>query len=428
MKILFVNNFFSEYGGTEKLFLNQAELLEENNLQVFFFASSKEPLFIKDYKYKKYFPEFQDYRNAGIFKSIKNISGIFYNKQAKINLKEYLKEIKPDVVHIHNIYYNLTSSVIDACKEMNIPVVMSVNDPRIVCPGGTFMYKGKSYCKKEKCIKSHPLHCVFNKCKDKNLKSSIIATAENIFNKLTGKLDYVSYFICPSMALGNLLLRAGFESSKLKFIPNFLDDKFLDIRPEYNRGGYFLYVGRLSEEKGVNYLLKAMSLLPEEIKVHIVGDGQQRQELEDYANHLNLDNVIFKGFLEGKELEEEYKNCIATVLPCNWFEAFGLTIIESFACAKPVIASRIGAIPELVTDFETGFTFEPGNIKELADAVYKLYSDKELTAKMSVKARKTAEQLFNSKLHYESLKKVYDSVVNKEKTSTESVAYTKSSF
>ena len=411
MKILFVNNYFSEYGGTEKLLLNQALLLQKNDIEVFFFACAKGPFFIEDYKYKKYFPEVTEYRKADTITWLKNFSKIFYNESAKNNLKEYIKEIKPDIVHIHNIHYILTSSVIDACKEMNIPVVMSVNDPRIVCPGGTLRYKNETYCQNEKCIKKPSFNCVLNKCKDSSLKSSLIATAENLFTRINRKFDYVSSFICPSIALYNMLIRAGFEESKLKFIPNFLDDKFLEIEPNYENKEYFLYVGRLAKEKGLDYLLKAAYLLPEEIKIHIVGDGPQRQELESIAKDLNLKNIIFKGFLEGKELEEEYKNCIATILPCNWFETFGLTIIESFASSKPVIASRLGAIPELVTDFENGFTFEPENYKELASAIYKIYSDKELTQKMSIKSREKAENLFNSKLHYENLKKVYESLL-----------------
>ena len=410
MKVLFVNNFFSEYGGAEKLLLSQAFLMKKYNIEVFFFASSKGPLFIEDYEYKKYFPEITEYRKMDTITSIKNFFKIFYNESAKTNLKEYIKEIKPDIVHVHNIYYVLTSSVIDICKEMNIPVVMSVNDPRIVCPGGTLRYKNQTYCKDEKCIKTHPLNCVFNKCKDNSFKSSVIATAENLFTKLNRKFDYISYFICPSMALFNLLSKAGFENSKLKFIPNFLDDKFLEIKPNYNNKGYFLYVGRLAKEKGVNYLLEAASMLSDEITIHIVGDGPQRLELEAMAKELKLNNIIFKGFLQNTKLEEEYKNCIATVLPCNWFEAFGLTIIESFAYGKPVIASKLGAIPELVLNYENGFTFEPENIKELANAIHKIYYDKELTQKMSVKSREKAENLFNSKLHYENLKEVYDSL------------------
>lgn len=411
MKILFVNNFFSEYGGAEKILLNQASLLQKNNIEVFFFASSKPPLFIEDYEYKKYFPEHTEIRKADKLSILKNFFNIFYNPSAKANLKAYIKEIKPDIVHIHNINYILTSSVLDACKELRIPTIMSVHDPRMICPGGALRFENKTYCKDEKCLNSHPFHCIFNKCKDGSFKSSTIATAENLFVRQSRKLDYVSCFITPSMTLYNLLIRAGFEKTKLKFIPHFLDDRFFENQPNYTNQGYFLYIGRLAKEKGLDYLLKAASTLPEEIKIHIVGDGPQRAELEITAKILNLKNVIFKGFMEGLELEEEYKNCIATILPCNWFEVFGLTIIESFAYGKPVIASKIGAIPELVIDFENGFTFKPENTIELADAIHKMHYDKELVQKMSIKSRKKAEELFNSGRHYEQLIKVYESVL-----------------
>jgi len=414
LKVLFINNFFSEYGGAEKLLLNQALLLKKNNIEVFFFASSKQPFFIKDYKYSKYFPEYTEFRKAGKFKAITQIKNLFYNETAKNNLKEYIKEIKPDIAHIHNIHYVLTVSVIDACKEMKIPVVMSSHDPRIVCPGGTLRYKNQTYCKYEKCINSHPFNCIFNKCKDGSLKSSLIATAENIFALHSGKYDYVSGFITPSKALYSLLSRAGFEKSRLKHIPNFLEDTFLNNLPNYSNKGYFLYVGRLAEEKGVGSLIRAASRLPEEIKIHIVGEGPHKNELEKKAKGLRVQNVIFKGFLKGKELDEEYKNCIATILPCNWFETFGLTIIESFAWGKPVIASRIGAIPELITDFENGFMFEPENSRELANAIKKIYKDKELTYNMALKCRKKAEIYYNSALHYENLTEFYKDILKRK--------------
>lgn len=407
MRILIVNNFFSSYGGAEIVLQQESSLLKENGHQVFFFSINKQPLFEKDYEYTDYFPEYIDYKALSKIQSARYFFKAFYNFEAESKLKKFIMKIKPDIVHCHNIHYHLTPSVLKACYNNNIPVVMTLHDSRLMCPGGTLMIKPGRMCKYEFCVTGNPLYCLAYKCKDDKLISSFMVTVENLFNK-TGKFyKDISFFICPSKAIYNLAKKSGIKETKLKLIHHYINDSFFNMIPEYSNNGYFLFVGRLSKEKGLNYLLEAMNKLPD-VKLHIVGNGPEEENLRKQAMQLGLNNVEFKGYKSGKDLEIEYKNCIASILPCYWFETFGLTIAETFTYGKPVIASRIGAIPEFVENGKTGITFEPGNINEMAASIKKLHLDNDLVIKMGKQCRNTAEKLFSAKTHYNNLISIYN--------------------
>ncbi|HSA07326.1 MAG TPA: glycosyltransferase family 4 protein [Candidatus Gastranaerophilales bacterium] len=409
MKILFINNFFSPYGGTESIMYDQAAILKKNGHKVFFYATDKKPYLEENYKYSQFFPEYVNYKSVKGLASFKYMSKPFYNSDAKLKLNAYLNIIRPDIVHCHNICYHITPSVLESCKRKGIPVIMTLNDPRIMCPGGALMYKNRTYCAKQHCISGNVLHCLINRCRNNSFKASFIAAAENLYNKSKGFYDLVDIFLCPSHAMQTLALNSGINPDKLKVVNNFVNDSFLNVKPNYGDKGYFLYTGRLANEKKVDHLIKAVAKFPE-IELHIAGNGAEKDNLKKLAKDLNALNVKFLGFLTGKKLEEEYKNCIATVLPCDWFETFGLTIIESYACGKPVIASKIGAIPELIENYTNGIVFQPGNIDELTSAINNLYLNRAMAVEMGQKNREKVVKEYNIESHYKNLISIYESV------------------
>ena len=208
----------------------------------------------------------------------------------------------------------------------------------------------------------------------------------------------------------NLAINSDINPDKLIVLNSFIKESFLNISPQYNDKDYFLYIGRLSKEKGIDYLIRAISKFPE-IKLHIVGKGPEEKNLIELSKKLNTSNVNFLGFLSDKEVEREYQNCIATILPCNWFETFGLTIVESYAYGKPVIASKIGAISELIENYSNGIVFQPENIDELASAINKLYKERALAVEMGKRNREKAVNLYSIEMHYKNLINIYNSLV-----------------
>ena len=392
MKILLINDFFSDVGGAETYTYGLAKILEKNGHEAFFFSTDYQPYFIENYKYAKYFPKYIDFSSLAKTALPQYAIRFFYNFEAERKLDVYLKEIKPDIIHCSSVINYLTCSMLKACNKNNIPVVMTFHGARLIENKNDTKYLEK----------------------DKTCKNKLVKIAEEIeflFRKTHKLYDTIAYFICPSQATYKLALEANIKKEKLVVVNNFISELYFKFQPEYTNKGYFLFVGRLVKEKGVHYLLEAMNRLPN-IKLHIVGKGLEEDNLKKQAKQLGLSNVEFLGFKTGIELEEQYKNCIANILPCNWFEIFGLTIVESFAYGKPVIASNVGAIPEIIKSGKQGIIFEPGNVDELTEAIKKLHSDNELAIEMGKNARLKAESLYDPQVHYNHLIEVYNSVIN----------------
>lgn len=394
MKVLFINNFFTSYGGAEIIMFGEAEMLKRNGHEVFFFATDRQPYFIENYEYAKYFPKNIDYRAASQLKKLTNLLKIFANAEAENNLDEMLSDVNPDLIHVHNLCYHLTPSVLKVIYKRKIPVVMTLHDTRILFPSGTAGRKSKGLHKRT----------------NGTLSENVVRTAEALFSKAIGYYDHINAFVAPSKAVCDLAVASGVDKEKIHVINNFLDGFFFANKAVYEDKGYFLYVGRLGKEKGVEYLLEAMTKLPD-IKLKIAGTGSYEEKLKNIAESLKLRNVEFLGHKERSEVAELYKGCIATILPSDCFEAFGLTLVESFAFGKPVIASRIGGIPEILEDGICGITVNPGDVSDLKSSIRKLNDEKELAHELGFNGKKKAQTLYTEEHHYRMLVELYKSVV-----------------
>lgn len=409
MKIILVNNFISLKGGSEKYTIQLGEILKENGHEVFYFATDRDS-FDNNFENIELFPKYFNFRNESKSKQIQNIFKLFYNMEAKKKLELLIKKVEPDIVHFNCINYHLTSSVIQICKKYKIPTLMTLHDIRFCCPGGTLLKGKKHYCEDQPCLQRTTLPCILNKCKNKNLFESIISATELYFVRFLGIYKNIDSFICPSEAIYNLAIKAGFEKTKLNILYNFLDKETSKIIPKYKDDNYFLYAGRLVEEKGINYLLEAMSKISNEIKLNIAGSGDQEKKLREMAQNMQLQNVNFLGFISEDNLKNTFENCIATILPCNYFEAFGLSIIESFAYGKPVIASNIGAISEIIDNGKNGVMFEVGDVDKLAEHIKELFYNRNKSNEMGINAR-VSIQKYNPNNYYNELIALYNNLI-----------------
>ena len=416
MRILLINNYFSNTGGADVYTYRVGQLLRENGHEVFFFATDQKPYFEDNYEYSSYFPRNIDYKSLSKLELIKHNFRPFYNFEAEAKLDKFIKLIKPDLIHCNCIFFNLTPSVLNAAYKNNIPVAMTLHGPQLMCPSVKMMYKSEVYCKDKYCVSGNPIHCITNKCLNKSYIKSIGITTEFIFRKIHGLYSKISAYICPSQAILDLAQMSGIDSNRLFLINNFVDRSLFTNEVQDSNRGYFLFVGRLSKEKGAHYLIEAMTKLPKDIKVHIVGTGQEEENLKLQAKQHNLSNIEFMGFKSGKELEEEYKNCRGTIIPCDWFENFPTTVIESFTYGKPVIGSRIGGIPEMIDDNINGLIFETGNTDQLSQAIYKLYSNNNLVQEMGNQGRLKAHRHYTPEVYYTKLIKVYNNCTSGECT------------
>ena len=401
MKVLIIDTYFSPYGGGQVISYNTYNLLKKHNIEAYYWALKKEPYFEKDYDGIKYFGGV--YRGSANY--LKNPVKYYYNYENKKKLNRYIEIIKPDLIHINSFSW-MTSAVLDCCR--NIPSVITLHDITPLCPAGAVSFL---HCK-NRCRNDNFLKCIFSSC-CKNFESSF---RRALMMYLTVKrFKYMNRIIVPSEAVKNAFLKynKNIESSKIRVINNFVLNDAEDNAISKD-GGYFLYAGRLSSEKGLQQLLDALKDLSADIKLHIAGAGDLEQELKQHAARNNLRNVQFLGYLDGQELKNEYKNCTAVIFPSNCFESFGMTAIEAFINSKPVIGSNAGALPEVIEHNKTGLLFEPENTQQLKECILKYWNNPGLALKHGEEGYKKAVRLYTEEIYYEKLTALYREVLNEK--------------
>lgn len=403
MKILLINNQHYPKGGAHNVYFNTAKLLSNNGHEVFFFSLKDEETL--PYEYSDYFPKAKDYRNLSIISKIKSLKSFIYNNEASQKINDYIKIIKPDIAHVHLFMGGLTVSALKSLKENNIPIVHSVHDYRLVCPSYLFLNGNHHIC--EKCKNHKYYNCVLNKCSQNNISQSFILSIDSYFRKFFIKPQkLIDRYIYVSKFARDKHLEFSFDNdSKSSLIYNFIPD--IDtIKPNIAKGKYFLYIGRLSREKGIQTLINAIKGTAFNLKV--VGTGPL---LTDFQK-LDIDNISFLGFKNGLELFELIRNASFVIVPSEWYENNPMSIIEAYAFGKPVIGANIGGIPEILEENKTGYLFKSGNLESLSEMLIKAYnlSDAEYND-FSTQAREFAELNFKAENHYLKLLELYNETI-----------------
>ena len=402
MKLLFLNNYHYLRGGSERVFFSEIEMLRANGHNVCSFARKHPRDLPSTFSYL--FPE--DLKTESVRFSVdalRTVKEIIYSKEAKASLRKLIDQFRPDIAHAHNIYGRLTTSVLDILREESIPTVLTLHDYKLICPSYKLMRDGR-VC--EECKGNNFYKTILYRCHKDSIIASVLYAFESYFNfwfkKYTGN---VAHFISPSRFLKDKLVEFGYPEKKIEYLPNYLDvSKF---KPSYTPGKYFLYLGRLSAEKGISTLIKAYEKVDyAHTKLMIAGEGPERNKLENMASQ--NPNIIFTGYMSGPRLEEASRDSLAIVIPSEWYENAPISILEAMAYGKPVIGSRIGGIPEMVDEGETGYLFKPGDIEDLASKIESFLSlPKSAIAEMGKAAREKVENFYNERIHYERLMEIY---------------------
>ena len=408
MKVLLVNKFFFPKGGDAVAYFATADLLRRKGHEpVFFSMAHPENL---PSPFSKYFVENTDFNSGGgLIKQLKVATRILYSFEAKRKVERLLDDERPDIVHLHNICHQISPSIIDLFKKRAIPVVMTLHDYKLTCPVYTHL-TNKGIC--ESCKGGRFYNVLLKRCTKGSVVKSFINMAEMyLHHNILHIYEKADRFIAPSRFLMEKTKEMGF-GGKIVHLSNFVDST--EYEPSYQwMGNSLVYFGRLSEEKGLITLLNAVKGL--DVNLKIIGDGPQKDELLEKIDIDAIDNVTFLGYKTGEELYEEIKNAVFIVVPSEWYENNPRSIIESFAIGKPVIGARIGGIPELVKDGETGLTFEAGNADDLRVKVNLLFNDTDKVIEMGKKARKFVVDNYSSEIHYQGLMKIYDEAIEKSK-------------
>jgi len=383
MKILQIHNSYQTPGGEDEVVVAEKELLETKGHRVVQYTRHNNEL-------KKYSP----------LQKLKFFPNAIYSKRTIIELDRLIGESKPDVSHIHNVFPLISPSVYHCLSHHNIPIVQTLHNYRFLCPNALF-YTKKTTC--EKCKKGNTLNCLLNKCyKDSFILSGLYALTIRLHRKAF--MEKINKFIALTDFVKTKFVQAGFREEKIEVEGNFLVDN--RYKASNDKDNYAVFIGRLSEEKGVETLLNAFQKT-HGLKLKVAGNGHLEEKLKHYVHQNRIPNVEFLGFVSGRQKLELLHKAKFSIFPSQWYETFGMSILESFSVGTMVVASKIGALPELVKDGKNGLLFEPGNANDLAEKVNYLYENPDRALEMGRNARKFVQENFGAEKHYQQLMEIY---------------------
>ncbi|PIX97177.1 MAG: transferase [Hydrogenophilales bacterium CG_4_10_14_3_um_filter_63_21] len=327
----------------------------------------------------------------------------FWSSRTVEDVSRLIQAFQPDVIHSHNTFPLISPSLYWAAERAGVPVVQTLHNFRLMCLNALFLREGR-VC--EDCMGHLPWRGVARACyRGSRAASAVLAGMLALHRELGTYRNKVARYIALNEFCRGKFIEGGLPAERVLVKPNFVD--FAAPQPAPRAG--LLFVGRLSIEKGMATLAAAMALLPD-AQLRVAGDGPEAGLLDGMAGVAKL------GSLPGEAVRQEMSHAAVLVVPSIWYENFPRTLVEAFACGLPVIASRIGALAELVRDGETGLLFEPGNPRDLADKMAWALAHPELTAAMGRNARAQYETEFSAEVNYRRLMEIYQEAIDEVKS------------
>jgi len=399
LKIAMANNYLYLRGGSERVMFEESDALQKCGHAVSLFGRRREG-HEESLPHQELLPLVTDVSKSNGVGRVRAALRVIYNCDIGRKFDEFLTRANSDVVHCHNIYAGLTTSVIDVCHERKVPCVVTLHDYKVVCPSYNLMHRAE-LC--TRCSRGDFYNCVLTRCHKNSVLASVVSTCEAYFNEKLGKYRKAAYLVAPSRFILEQMAAFGISREKLRLIPNGVDpDRFGCGGGDQ---GYALYCGRLAPGKGLQTLCAAA--VQSGVPTMIVGTGPEEDALRAWVRHHDADGVRFVGYKTGEDLAVLVSGAAFVVVPSEWYENAPMSVLEAMASGKAVIASRIGGIPEQVEDGVTGLLVAPGNSEELADAMERLAADPGQRARMGMAGRLRVEELFSLELHCRRLTELY---------------------
>lgn len=417
MNVLIMNYRYFVSGGPERYMFNIKERFEADGHRVipfsFGYAQSEET------EYARYFAELPGGAEGAFYKDLKQspmqklamFAKVVYNRDAKDKLKTLLRDHPVDVAYALQVVNTLYPSVVDACAEMNVPVVYRLSDFQFLCPAYKFFREGR-IC--EECIHGAYYHGFVHRC----LKGSFAVSGARVFSMYVDRFrstrSKVAAFVTPSAILRDKMIEGGFPAEKLHHIPTFVESQTKE--PRFEPGDYILYAGAIDPYKGVRELVAAYAMLPESRRPKLLIAGYSLGDEEDFLKNLvekeGIAGVEFPGFKSGVELAELYQNALCSMMPTLWYENMPNAVLEAMAYGKPVLASNHGGVAEMIDHEENGLLFAPGDVENMRDAMLRLVDEPELARRLGENARRKVETEYSPDRHYTRLMDLFESVRN----------------
>ena len=398
--LLAINNYYYLRGGAEYLALAENRMLEAEEWNVVPFAM-RHPQNIQTPWNRFFVDEIEFGHDYGLVDKAAMAAKVVYSREAQARLKALLAEVTPTVAHAHNVYHHISPSIFPVLKQAGVPTVLTLHDLKLACPAYTMRTNG-AVC--ERCKGGRIHNVVLNRCIKGSLPLSAIVFAETAVNRMLGSYTAnVDRFVVPSRFFIDKFAEWGLPTERFVHVPNFVDAASFKPAEEAGRG--FVYFGRLAPEKGLDVAIKAARLAGEPLT--IVGTGPEEPRLRQLASAIGAD-VRFAGYQKGEALYDLVRQARATVLASTWYENAPLSILESYALAKPVLGADIGGIPELVREGETGTLTPPDHVGKLAERMRWMANLPDARVRdMGRAARQWVERDFSQDLYRDRMLQIY---------------------
>lgn len=396
MKILMINKFLYPKGGAETYVFKLGKILEKNEHEVQYFGLYDEKNIVGNHVGS--YVTSQNFQ-SGIKKNLMAPFRIIYSIEARKKIRRVLDDFRPDIVHLNNIQFHLTPSIIieihNYCKQTkhDIKIIYTAHDYQLICPShGLF---DNDMCECEKCLGGNYTYCLRTKCVKNSRAKSLLGMLDAYFWKWNKAYSYIDTIICPSTFLKGKLDKQARFRMKTVAIHNFVDR--IESH-EIDKDEYVLEFGKLCRDKGTNTLLKVCERMPD-VRFLFAGYGPAVELIQQ------ISNAEYVGFKTGKELEMMIRKAKLSVSPSECHENCPFSVIESQMLLTPVVGSRMGGIPELVREGETGELFEAGNVEELEMKIRKLLENPRLLECYTKNCRNLEFETPDS--YYEKLIQIY---------------------
>ena len=412
MRILFCNKYNDPFSGTEVYLFELMDLMRAHGHEVALFSMA-DPRGRPTAYDRHFVPHIDFQQKSGIWLKARRAAHAIYSMESRRRLRMMIRDFQPDIAHVRNIYHHLSPSILWELKTQGIPVVYHLNDFKLLCPSYNLVSKGV-VC--EACKGGQFWHAVGAECYP-GLGARTALTAEGYVHRWLGTYrKCVDLFLAPSRFVREKFVDHGWDGSKFEVLPHFQNTHELK-KP--GSDAPILYFGRLSAEKGVDDLLRAMQKLPQ-LRLVIAGEGPQRDELKRLAISLRLHNIEFVGHVGPAKRDQLISQSRFTVLPSRAYETLGKTILESYAEGRAVVASDIGSRRELVHQGETGLLYRCGDINALARAIESLAANPATAEAMGLAGWEIVRRRYTPEGHYQKLVSLYDELVvnNRARTRT----------
>ena len=383
VRILLVHNRYQQPGGEDGVLRAEADLLRRHLHEVAIFEAHNDQI-------------------EGPLDSLATAVRCVWSPGAEHSFRRQLLDFQPDVVHVHNFFPLISPAVHHTAHKHGIPVVQTLHNYRLLCPASTLLRDG-SIC--EACTHEwYPVSAVRHACYRKNHAATIAVANMLVFHRMIGTwTNTVSRFIALSEFARRKFITSGFPEGRISVKPNFVPD---DPGPGDGNGGYALFVGRLTDEKGIACLLQAWKALHSKQRLIVVGDGPCAPLVRD---HVAKDSSVqWLGFQNRSTILELMGNAFALVFPSLWFEAFPLVLAEALAKGLPVITSNLGSMAEIISHRRTGLLFAPGSPLDLANALQWAFDHRAEFLAMRKHARMEFESKYTAEANYRQLLNIYE--------------------